>query len=101
MERRYELRLEQMLAQAEVSPEVVHGLFDRLAGFVEPFAKSLDQPEQRRHAAEYMTGLLSKLPRKSGEAIAYLHDHQRQGLQNFIGSVPLHHPTLLATLAPP
>ncbi len=52
MERRYELRLEQMLAQAEVSPELVHGLFDRLEAFVEPFAKSLDQPEQRRHAAE-------------------------------------------------
>ena len=58
MERRYQLRLEQMLAQAEVSPETMRGLFDRLDGFVEPFAKSLDQPEQRRHAAEYMTGLL-------------------------------------------
>ena len=86
MERRYELRLEQMLAQAEVSPELIHGLFERLQSFVEPFAASLDQPEQRRHAAEYLTGLLSKLPRKSGEAIAYLHDHHRNGLQNFASS---------------
>ncbi len=31
MERRYELRLEQMLAQAEVSPELMRGLFKRLA----------------------------------------------------------------------
>jgi len=46
-----------------------------------------------------MTGLLSKLPRKSGEAIAYLHDHQRQGLQNFIGQVPWDDKPLLATLA--
>ncbi len=99
MERRYELRLEQMLAQAEVSPELMQGLFDRLDAFVEPFAASLDQPERRRHAAEYMTGLLSKLPRKSGEAIAYLHDHQRQGLQNFVGSAPWGHKPLLATLA--
>ena len=99
MERRYELRLGQMLAQAEVSPELMQGLFGRLETFVAPFAASLDQPEQRRHAAEYMTGLLSKLPRKSGEAIAYLHDRQRQGLQNFVGSVPWDHTPLLADLA--
>ena len=99
MERRYELRLEQMLAQTEISPELMQGLFDRLDAFVEPFAASLNQPQRRRHAAQYMTGLLSKLPRKSGEAIAYLHDGQRQGLQNFVGSVPWDHQPLLATLA--
>ena len=99
MERRYELRLEQMLAQAEVSPTLMLGLFGRLETFVQPFAASLDQPEQRHHTTEYMTGLLSKLPRKSGEAIAYLHDCQRQGLQNFVGSIPWDHKPLLATLA--
>jgi SRSO17 transposase len=99
MERRYELRLGQMLAQAEVAPALMEGLLDRLEAFAEPLARSLDQPEQRRHAAESMTGLLSKLPRKSGEAIAYLHDQQRQGLQNFVGSVPWGHKPLLATLA--
>ena len=99
MERRYELRLDQMLANAEVSPELMRGLFDRIETFAEPFAASLDQPERRRHAAQYITGLLSKLSRKSGEAIAYLHDSQRQGLQNFIGSVPWDHKPLLATLA--
>jgi SRSO17 transposase len=99
MERRYELRLEQMLAQTEVSPGLMRGLLERLEHFVEPFAESLGQPEQRRHAAEYMTGLLSKLPRKSGEAIAYLHDHHRQGLQNFVGQVPWDDKPLLATLA--
>jgi SRSO17 transposase len=99
MERRYELRLEQMLAQAEVSPELMRGLLKRLEGFVEPFSKSFHQPEQRRHAAEYMTGLLSKLERKTGEAIAYLHDQERQGLQKFVGFVPWDHKPLLATLA--
>jgi SRSO17 transposase len=88
-----------MLAQAEVSPELIQGLLDRLEAFVEPFAESLDRPEQRRHAAEYLTGLLSKLPRKSGEAIAYLHDQQRQGLQNFVGSVPWDHKPIWETLA--
>jgi SRSO17 transposase len=99
MERRYEIRLDQMLAQTEVSPDSMRGLIDRLEAFAEPFVSSLEQPGQRRHAAEYMTGLLSKLPRKSGEAIAYLHDRQRQGLQNFVGSVPWDHKPLLATLA--
>jgi SRSO17 transposase len=99
MEQRYKLQLEQMLAQAEVSPELIQGLLERLESFVEPFAKSLDQPEQRRHVAEYITGLLSKLRRKSTEAIAYLHDQQRQGLQNFVGSVPWDDKPLLATLA--
>jgi SRSO17 transposase len=98
MERRYELRLEQMLAQAEVAPEAMGDLLTRLEAFVEPFAASLTEAEQRRHAAEYMTGLLSKLERKTGEAIAYLHDQERQGLQKFLGHVPWDHRPLLATL---
>jgi SRSO17 transposase len=99
MERRYEIRLEQMLAQAEVSSELMRGLLKRLETFAEPFAKPLAQPDQRRHAAEYMAGLLSKLERKTGEAIAYLHDQERQALQKFVGFVPWDHRPLLATLA--
>jgi SRSO17 transposase len=99
MERRYQLRLTQMLAQAEISPELLRGLLKRLEVFSEPFAKSFGQPEQRRHLAEYMTGLLSKLERKTGEAIAYLHDQERQALQKFVGFVPWDHKPLLATLA--
>lgn len=98
MERRYELRLEQMLAQAEVAPEVMGGLLARLEAFVEPFAASLTEAEQRRHAAAYLTGLLSKLERKTGEAIAYLHDQEWQGLQKFLGHVPWDHRPLLDTL---
>jgi SRSO17 transposase len=99
MERRYEVRLAQMLAQAEVSPESMQGLLKRLEAFVEPFARSLAQPGQRRHAAEYMTGLLSKLERKTGEAIAYLHDQERQALQKFVGFVSWDHRPILDTLA--
>jgi SRSO17 transposase len=99
MERRYEVRLEQMLAQAEVSPESMRCLLKRLETFAEPFAESLTGPQQRRHAAAYMTGLLSKLERKTGEAIAYLHDQGRQGLQKFVGEIPWDHRPLLATLA--
>ena len=77
----------------------MHGLSGRLESFAEPFAAALLQPEQRRHAAEYLTGLLSKLPRKSGMAIAYLHDRQRQGLRSFVGSIPWDHKPLHATSA--
>ncbi len=99
MERRYEARLAEMLEDAEVSPEMLRGLLTRLERFVEPFAAALDEPAQRRHALEYVTGLLSKLKHKTGEAIAYLYDQQRQGIQKFIGHVPWRHQPLLATLA--
>jgi SRSO17 transposase len=98
MERRYALRLEEMLAQAEVSPELMKGLMARLEGFVEPYAEALYEPEQRRHVTEYMAGLLSGLERKTGEGIAYLHGQERQGLQKFIGEVPWDHRQLLAAL---
>lgn len=53
-----------MSAQAEASPELMRGLLERLEAFAGPFAESLAGPRQWRHAAEYMTGLLSKLERK-------------------------------------
>ena len=99
MERRYEARLEEMLEDAEVPPEMLEGMLTRLETFVEPFAEALDEPAQRRHALEYTTGLLSDLKHKTGEAIAYLHDQKRQGIQKFIGQVPWDHQPLFATLA--
>jgi SRSO17 transposase len=98
MERRYEARLEEMLADAEVSPEMLGGMLTRLETFVQPFAAALEEPAQRCHALEYMTGLLSDLEHKTGEGIAYLHDQPRQGIQKFIGHVPWAHQPLLATL---
>ena len=98
MERRFAARLQEMLAQAEVSPELARGLFTRLEQFVAPFADSWKQPEQRRHATEYLTGLLSNLKRKTGEGIAYLLDQHRQGLPKFLGDAPWDHAPRLATL---
>ena len=48
---RYEERFQEMLAQAEVSPEVMRGLLDRLETFVHPFCASLASrraPPRRR-----------------------------------------------------
>ena len=99
MERRYESRLQEMLADAEVAPNLIDGFLDRLEHFVQPFTAALDGPEQQRHVTEYVTGLLSDLERKTGEGIAYLHDQERQGIQKFIGHVPWDHCPMLTTLA--
>src|SRR3954469_19660287 len=88
-----------MVEDAEVPPEMLEGMLTRLETFVEPFAEALEEPAQRRHALEYMTGLLSDLEHKTGEGIAYLHDQERQGIQKFIGDVPWCHRPLFATLA--
>ena len=99
MERRFEARLDEMMDQAEVSPELLKDLLPRLNQFVLPFVGSLLEPEQKQHAVEYMSGLVSGLRRKTSEGIAYLHDQERQGIQKFIGYVPWDHQPLLATLA--
>src|SRR4051812_35088038 len=99
MERRFVARLGEMLAQAEVPTDLVDGFLSRLETFARPFAASLASDEQRRHAVEYLTGLISKLEHKTGEGIAYLHDQERQGLQKFIGLSPWEHSPLVRTLA--
>jgi hypothetical protein len=52
---------------------------NQLDEFLQPFANHLAEPEQRTHTTEYVQGLLSSLESKTGEGIAYLHDHNRQG----------------------
>ena len=98
-ERRFESRLNEVLGQVHVSPDLLRGVLPRLEEFVEPFVEHPSGPEHRRRAAEYVTGLMSKLERKTGEGIAYLHDQQRQGIQKFIGEVPWDHQPMLRTLA--
>ena len=49
MERRFEARLDEMMDQAEVSPELLKDLLPRLNQFVLPFVGSLLEPEQKRH----------------------------------------------------
>jgi SRSO17 transposase len=99
MDRRFDARLKEMLAQAEVPPDLIDGFLSRLETFVRPFSVSLGEPEQKRHTVEYLAGLLSKLDHKTGEGIAYLHDQQRQGIQKFIGQIPWEDQPLLQTLA--
>ena len=85
MERRFQLRLEELLEDAVLDPRIPRGMLDRLERFVEPFAAILESTEQQRHLWEYVVGLFSDVKRKSAETIAYFHDQDRQALQKFIG----------------
>jgi hypothetical protein len=99
MERRFELRLEAMLQECEVPPQLMEGVTERLKQFVEPFAALLTQPAQRRRAGEYLSGLVSDLERKNVESIAYRLDQDRRNLQHFIGTAEWDHQPLFEELA--
>jgi SRSO17 transposase len=88
MERRFEVRLEELLDDAVLDVRIPEGMLDRLERFVVPFASCLVSNEQRRHLWEYVAGLFSDVKRKNAETIAYFHDQDRQAMQKFVGQVP-------------
>ena len=98
MERRFRVRLEELRGDAFVPPGLLRGALPRLETFLQPFVQALRSAEQRTNARHYVQGLLSDLPSKDAESIAYLHDRERQGLQKFIGQADWEHRPLLAEL---
>ena len=99
MERRFEVRKRQLLAECRVAPEVFDAMMERLEDFAQPFVHSLWRSEQKQHAQTYLSGLLSDLQRKNAESIAYRFDQERRGLQRFIGPSPWDHQPLMRELA--
>jgi SRSO17 transposase len=99
MERRFRIRLEELLDDAEVRPSLLTGVLPRLESFLQPFVAVLQSPEQRINAQQYVQGLLSDLDGKDIESIAYLHDRERQGLQKFMGQAEWDHRPLVKELA--
>jgi SRSO17 transposase len=87
------------MAEAEVKPEALAGVLERLKAFVRPFAASLIHPAQREHVEEYVAGLVSNVKRKNIETIAYLHEQDRQPLQKFIGQKPWDAKPMIGELA--
>jgi SRSO17 transposase len=85
MDQRFELRKEQLLADCQVPPAAFRGAIRRLEAFAEPFIVSMPSPETQKYSRIYLAGLLSDLPRKNAEAIAYRNDLDRQTIQEFIG----------------
>jgi len=98
MERRFRIRLAELLDDAEVPPGLLRGVLPRLEAFLEPFAQALHTPQQRTNAQHYVQGLVSDLQSKDVESIAYLHDRERLGLQKFIGQAEWDHQPLLTEL---
>ena len=98
MERRFQHRLQELLAGCQVSSRAFVGIQERLEKFAEPFVASLPSPESRQHGRTYMAGLLSDVARKNTESIAYRHDLDRQALQRFIGYSSWDHGPLLDEL---
>jgi SRSO17 transposase len=99
MERRFEIRKQELLQDCEVSPKVFEDLLGRLRPFAQPFLALLQRSEQREHAQTYLGGLLSNLKRKNAESIAYYFDQGRKNVQNFLGNSDWDHQPLLRELA--
>ena len=99
MERRFRVRYEELMEDAEVKPEALKGTLERLTKFVQPFAATLGNAAQRDHVEEYVAGLVSNVKRKNIESIAYLHEQDRQPLQKFIGQNPWPWQPMLGELA--
>ena len=57
MERRYQVRLKELLGDAVVRPEQLQGMLERLERFVEPFAACLVRKKQRTLTQQYVAGL--------------------------------------------
>src|SRR5262245_48204608 len=98
MDRRFATRREQLLADAEVDPRIPRGVLPRLERFLGPFLELLQRSEQGVHARHYVAGLVAGLEYKNVESIAYLHDQQREPLQQFIGQSPWDHRPWLTEL---
>ena len=83
MERRFRVRYEELMADAEVKPEALEGVLERLKEFIQPFAATLEHDAQRKNI----------------ETIAYLHEQDRQPLQKFIGQKPWDWQPMIGELA--
>jgi SRSO17 transposase len=99
MERRFEIRKRQLLAECEVHLVVFEGAVERLAEFAKPFLDWLGRREQKKYAQSYLAGLVSDVETKNVESIAYLHDQERHRLQAFVGQSKWEHQPLLDELA--
>jgi len=99
MERRFEVRKQEILKEAKIKPAVSNEMLERLEQFTDPFIQCLKRPEPKEYAQIYIVGLLSDLKRKNVESIAYRYNLERQNLQRFVGWAPWDHSSLLEELA--
>jgi len=91
-------RREELLSDCIVSPDVFTQMMDRLSDFVVPYQHALEAEAGGRHVHRYLQGLLSHVDRKNAEAIAALVNVERQVIQDFIGTAPWDHRSLVTVL---
>ena len=91
-------RREELLSDCIVSPDVFNHMMDRLGDFVVPYQHALEAEAGGRHVHHYLQGLLSHVDRKNAEAIAALVNVERQVIQDFIGTAPWDHRSLVTVL---
>src|SRR5215475_15751527 len=91
-------RQEALLRDCIVSPDVFDHMVERLRDFVVPYQHALETEASQRHVHLYLAGLLSHLGRNNAETIAALVDVERLVLQEFIGTAPWDHRSLLTVL---
>lgn len=97
MDRRFEVRKQEMLADCEVDQGLLREVLPQLVKFIAPFQRCLGKA-RGQHAEEYVQGLLSNVKRKNVESIAYQLDQDRRNLQHFIGTAEWDHAPLLDEL---
>ena len=63
MERRYRVRLDELLNDAEVHPSLLRGVVPRLEAFLQPFVAALATPEQHTNAQHMAVGSMTTCSR--------------------------------------
>jgi len=98
MERRFELRKTELLADCQVHPAVFAGMTERLDQFAEPFAARLRRPEQRAHTRNVLAGLVVRRGAKERRGDRLSPRRGSAGTANVSGHSPWDYQPLLEEL---
>jgi SRSO17 transposase len=99
MEKRFETRKREIEHDATIDKKDLAGAAQRLDRFLAPFFEYLPRSETRKNGTMYVQGLLSDLPRKTVESIAYRFGQERYNVQRFIGEAQWDHQVILNRIA--
>jgi len=99
VEQRFEERKREIEEDAKIDVEALAGCVRRLQQFGKPYFEHFRRSETRENAQIFLEGLLSDIPRKNVESIAYRNKRDRQALQRFVGQTDWDHKILLQRLA--
>lgn len=98
MEQRFEVRKREIEKDAKINETTLAGAVRRLQQFGKPFFEHFRRSETRDNAQLILEGMLSDIPRKNVESIAYRYGRDRQALQRFVGQLDWDHRPMLDRL---